>query len=389
MPPAGQKIILKGRILSDDVRVDSLTLDPTSFFVVFSAPPATVRAVSAPAPAPASAAPAPDAAIAQTPVGATPGAAPTPAAPERPAAPAPDATPAPATGDGASGASPSAGPPLTAEGRAIVDMGFPEDQVRVALRAAFGNADRAVEYLTTGLPENARAGDDGPGPAEAAAGPRPTAGAHGDASAEAGSADGTPIGGEGVGDDDDEPLDIFARGSGGGRGGARGTVGAAAADDAGLAALAELRRHPQFAALQQLLAAQPALFPQVLHSLQASSPHLVQAILRHQRAFAEMLREGAPGEADLMAGQPAFPPELYGMEGMEDDDDDGDDDDGEEDDGEEGDEDMGQVRLSPEEAEAVSRLEGLGFEWGACVEAYLACDKDEQLAANFLLENAP
>lgn len=36
----------------------------------------------------------------------------------------------------------------------IVSMGFPEDQVRLALRAAFGNAERAVEYLMTGIPDS-------------------------------------------------------------------------------------------------------------------------------------------------------------------------------------------------------------------------------------------
>jgi UV excision repair protein RAD23 len=46
------------------------------------------------------------------------------------------------------------------------------------------------------------------------------------------------------------------------------------------------------------------------------------------------------------------------------------------------------VQLSEEEQAAVQRLESLGFDRNRCIEAFLLCERDESLAANFLFDSA-
>ncbi|KAK1342637.1 hypothetical protein QTO34_015403 [Cnephaeus nilssonii] len=134
-----------------------------------------------------------------------------------------------------------------------------------------------------------------------------------------------------------------------------------ATEPAGENPLEFLRDQPQFQNMRQVIQQNPALLPALLQQLGQENPQLLQQISRHQEQFIQMLNE-PPGElADIS--------DIEGEVGAI---------------GEEAPQ-MNYIQVTPQEKEAIERLKALGFPESLVIQAYFACEKNENLAANFLL----
>uniref|UniRef100_A0AAQ4R9U3 UV excision repair protein RAD23 n=1 Tax=Gasterosteus aculeatus aculeatus TaxID=481459 RepID=A0AAQ4R9U3_GASAC len=124
--------------------------------------------------------------------------------------------------------------------------------------------------------------------------------------------------------------------------------------------LAFLRTQPQFLHMRQAIQQNPTLLPALLQQLGRENPQLLQQISQHQELFIQMLNEpvGEGGEA----------PEVGELGAA----------------GEEG-APVNYIQVTPQEKEAIERLKALGFPEALVIQAYFACEKNENLAANFLL----
>jgi len=358
-------------VLKDEDVVSSCGVKENDFLVVML----TKAKKASPAPAAAAAAPA----AAQPP--ATP--APAPAESTKTPAPAP-AAPAPTP------AAPTRDDISDEVVNNLTAMGFPEAEVRHCLRAAHGNPDVAVEFLTNGIPD---------GVAQAAAAMNiPSA---------------SP---SAPGSGQQQPLQA-------------------------------LRNHPQFDDLRRLVQSNPQMLQQVLTQIGQQQPELLQEINANQALFLQMMNEPvdsssgsgtsapapmgtssmprgdsgtgdagglqgmegmgspaqmaqmiqnmSPEEVNQMAAMMGLTPEQLratvqmlgqmppeqlnqfmmqamgggeGMAGM-----------------------MGGgpqvLRLTEEEMAAVNRLTEMGFDRSEAAQAFLACDKNEALAANLLMDS--
>ncbi|KAF4083171.1 hypothetical protein AMELA_G00136950 [Ameiurus melas] len=115
-----------------------------------------------------------------------------------------------------------------------------------------------------------------------------------------------------------------------------------------------LRNQPQFQQMRQIIQQNPALLPALLQQLGRDNPQLLQQITQHQERFVQMLNEPLGGEAEAAEAQGA-PHTNY-------------------------------IQVTQQEKEAIERLKALGFPEGLVIQAYFACEKNENLAANFLLQ---
>lgn len=224
-------------------------------------------------------------------------------------------------------------------------------KARAALRAAFNDVSRAASYLMEGIPEGAGA--------EAAA-----------AAAAGAPSDSRDGGGDEEGEDD---VSLRLGGEGGGN------------------PLNFMRFHPQFDQLRGLVRDNPAMLPQVLQQLGAQSPELMERINEHPGDFLRLMNEppDVEGQAMMEIGIEGL------MDGMEQEDDDeadaaaagfaaG---------GGGGGQGQGQqvtVELTQEEEAAVQNLMSMvpGVGRDQVIEAFIACDKNAEMAANLLFENA-
>ncbi|XP_068490814.1 ubiquitin receptor RAD23c-like isoform X1 [Phaseolus vulgaris] len=357
-PAALQMLIHQGKVLKDATTLEENNVAENSFIVIMlskskstsadgsttsTAPSTKTPQTSAPptSTTPVSTAPQAPAATEALPATVTvPVSSPSPA----PAPPAPasisSGTPVREGSDvyGLAASNLVAGSNLEGTIQQIIDMGggsWDRDTVVRALRAAYNNPERAVEYLYSGIPEQAEA----PAVARAPAGAQP---ANPPAAAAPQTAQPAPVTSTGP---NANPLDLFPQGLP--------NVGAGAA---GAGSLDFLRNSQQFQALRAMVQANPQILQPMLQELGKQNPHLMRLIRDHQADFLRLINEPVEGGEGNILGQLAG-----GMPQA--------------------------VSVTAEERQAIERLEAMGFDRAIVLEVYFACNKNEELAANYLLDH--
>ncbi|KAJ8984161.1 hypothetical protein NQ317_017813 [Molorchus minor] len=133
--------------------------------------------------------------------------------------------------------------------------------------------------------------------------------------------------------------------------------------------LAFLRNQPQFQQMRQVIQQNPQLLNAVLQQIGQTNPALLQLISQNQESFVRMLNEPTPGAPTSAASTP--PTGMWSFfRGQQ---------------ATGGGAPQGMIQVTPQDKDAIERLKALGFPEHLVVQAYFACEKNENLAANFLL----
>ncbi|XP_035788652.1 UV excision repair protein RAD23 homolog A-like [Anopheles albimanus] len=119
--------------------------------------------------------------------------------------------------------------------------------------------------------------------------------------------------------------------------------------------LAFLRENPVFFEMKRLLQEDPNLLPYLMHRIQYSNPNLMRIIAENQEEFLAMLNENSEVTPDRAAQ------ELESIAAA-------------------------MVNsLTPSDMDAIDRLKALGYPEHLVIQAYIACERDEYQAAEFLV----
>ncbi|XP_011035049.1 PREDICTED: ubiquitin receptor RAD23d-like isoform X2 [Populus euphratica] len=345
-PAAQQMLVYQGKVLKDDTTLDENKVSESSFFVVMlskskvsssgpstapaappsQAPPASSLPSNVTQPSITSQAPVPAAAFCES-------CRPQSAAESSPAVVTSALLDTNMYGQAASNL--VAGSNLEATIQQILDMGggdWNRETVVRALRAAFNNPERAVEYLYSGIPQQAEV----PPVAQVVQGPASGNAANPPALAP------QPVVAPNSGPNAN-PLDLFPQGH------------HRTGSNAGTGNLDFLRNSQQFQALRAMVQANPQILQPMLQELGKQNPYLMRLIQEHQADFLRLINEPVEGEGNVLGQLASAMPQA--------------------------------VTVTPEEREAIERLEAMGFDRAIVLEVYFACNKNEELAANYLLDH--